>query len=62
MHQKPIKTIADLKPPQPGQIQMIPFHLWAEYQRRYGLWVIKQDWDQRRGCPVVYTQTGAEPR
>jgi hypothetical protein len=62
MNQKPIQSIADLKPPQPGQAQMVPFHLWGEYQRRYGLRVIKQAWDQRRGCPVVYTQAGKEQK
>jgi hypothetical protein len=62
MKQKPIKTIADLGAPQAGQAQMIPFHLWEAYQKRYGLRVIKQDWNTLRGCPVVYTQRGAKPQ
>jgi hypothetical protein len=62
MKLKTIKSLDDLRLPQPGRAQMVPFHLWDAYQKRYGLRVIRQDWDQRRGCPVVYTQTGAEPR
>jgi hypothetical protein len=62
MKQKTIKSIAELPPPKPGTTQMIPLNLWDVYRQRYGLRVIRQDWDTRRGCPVVYTQTGVEPR
>ena len=47
-------TLADLRTLKPGESQMVPFDLWADYARRDNLEITGQAWDRIKHCPIVY--------